>query len=105
VILDGQVLVASIYGARLRRLTEENASIYGVALDGVIALHKDDGVVQPAASGGGYEFIADAPPRWQMPPLFRFTSNHRRSVKRRLSFLSPPACCSRCRLLSTCIRR
>ena len=38
---------ASIYGSREDRLTEEKASLYGVALDGRIALHQDDYVVLP----------------------------------------------------------
>lgn len=36
---------ASIYGSRRERLTEENASLYGVVHDGLIALHEDDYVV------------------------------------------------------------
>ena len=55
VILGDEVFAASIYGARGRRLTEENASLYGVALDGLIALHEDDVVVQPAVSGAGFD--------------------------------------------------
>lgn len=38
---------ASIYGSRRERLTEENASLYGVVHDGLIALHEDDYVVFP----------------------------------------------------------
>jgi hypothetical protein len=41
---------ASIYGSRRERLTEENASLYGVALDGKLALHEDDFVVLPGTA-------------------------------------------------------
>lgn len=36
---------ASIYGERHQRMTEENASIYGVVMDGHIALYEDDVVI------------------------------------------------------------
>jgi hypothetical protein len=38
---------ASIYGARKERLTEEKASLYGVAIGDRIALHEDDFVILP----------------------------------------------------------
>jgi hypothetical protein len=47
-LINGKIYKASIYGSRMNRLTEENASLYGVALDGRIALHEDDYVVLPA---------------------------------------------------------
>jgi hypothetical protein len=46
---EAEVYQASIYGSRAERLTEEKASLYGVALDGVLALHEDDFVVLPAS--------------------------------------------------------
>jgi hypothetical protein len=42
VIVDHLTLRAFIYGGRRERLTEENASIYGVVLGKSIALHEDD---------------------------------------------------------------
>lgn len=48
-VLEGVVYKAFIYGDRKGRLTEENASLYGVVLDGLIALHEDDWVVMPAS--------------------------------------------------------
>jgi hypothetical protein len=48
-IIDGVIYPASIYGERQARLTEMDASLYGVVLDGRIALHPDDFVVLPAA--------------------------------------------------------
>ncbi len=48
VFLDEREIPAAIYGARRDRLTEEEASLYGVELDGVLALHADDAVVFPA---------------------------------------------------------
>jgi len=48
VFIDQKSYQAKIYGTRTARLTEESASIYGVALDGVLALHQDDIVVLPA---------------------------------------------------------
>lgn len=45
---DSKVLQASVYGSRQERLTEENASLFGVRLDGWVALHEDDRVVLPA---------------------------------------------------------
>lgn len=48
VFIDQKSYRAKIYGIRMERLTEESASIYGVALDGVLALHQDDVVVLPA---------------------------------------------------------
>lgn len=50
VTLDGTQYKASIYGSRRERLTEENASLYGVALDGKLALHEDDFVVLPGTA-------------------------------------------------------
>ncbi len=50
VFLEGVSYRASIYGRRTQRLTEESASIYGVARDGVLALHQDDVVVLPAGA-------------------------------------------------------
>ena len=50
VFIDGRSYQASIYGSRKQRLTEESASIYGVALGGLIALHEDDVVIMPAAA-------------------------------------------------------
>lgn len=50
VLLDRRSYQATIYGTRAKRLTEESASIYGVALDGVLALHQDDVVVLPAGA-------------------------------------------------------
>lgn len=50
VFIDGRSYQASIYGSRKQRLTEESASIYGVALGGLIALHEDDVVILPAAA-------------------------------------------------------
>jgi hypothetical protein len=50
VFIGGRSYQASIYGSRAKRLTEESASIYGVALDGVLALHEDDVVVLSAAT-------------------------------------------------------
>jgi hypothetical protein len=47
-IIDGVIYPASIYGSRRERLTEDDASLYGVVLDGRIALHADDVVVLPA---------------------------------------------------------
>jgi hypothetical protein len=51
VFIDGRSYQASIYGSRNQRLTEESASIYGVALDGLLALHEDDVVILPADAG------------------------------------------------------
>ncbi|MCC5849242.1 MAG: hypothetical protein JJU29_14235 [Verrucomicrobia bacterium] len=54
---DAEGYPASIYGAREERLTEENASIYGVVMDGHIALHEHDVVViddGPGYPGGRY---------------------------------------------------
>lgn len=48
VFIDGRSYQASIYGTRTERLTEEAASLYGVAMDGVLALHEDDVVLLPA---------------------------------------------------------
>ncbi len=50
VFLDRHSYKATIYGTRWERVTEESASIYGVALDGVLALHQDDVVVLPAGA-------------------------------------------------------
>ncbi len=48
VFIDGRDIPVSIYGARIGRLTEEDASLYGVEIGGVLALHADDAVVFPA---------------------------------------------------------
>lgn len=48
VFINGRSYQAAIYGTRIERRTEESASIYGVALDGLLALHEDDVVVLPA---------------------------------------------------------
>jgi hypothetical protein len=48
VFINGRSYQAAIYGTRTGRRTEESASIYGVALDGLLALHEDDVVVLPA---------------------------------------------------------
>jgi hypothetical protein len=50
VFINGRSYQASIYGTRSQRLTEESASIYGVALGGLLALHEDDLVILPAAA-------------------------------------------------------
>lgn len=50
VILGDRVLRAAIYGDRRERLTEEDASLYGVALGDLIALHADDLVVRPVGT-------------------------------------------------------
>lgn len=42
---DARIFQASIYGQRERRLTEESASINGVAVDGQIALHEFDAII------------------------------------------------------------
>jgi hypothetical protein len=47
VILDSRTFTASIYGSRRERLSEEDASIYGVAKGSVLALHSDDVVLRP----------------------------------------------------------
>lgn len=47
VFIDGRSYQALIYGSRNQRLTEESASIYGVALGGLLALHEDDVVILP----------------------------------------------------------
>lgn len=44
VIIGDAGYEARIYGARRERLTEENASLFGIALDGQIALHAEDQV-------------------------------------------------------------
>ena len=49
-ILGDRVYKASIYGARRERLTEESASLFGVALEGQLALHQDDFVIFDAAA-------------------------------------------------------
>jgi hypothetical protein len=51
VVIDGVAYKASVYGTRTSRLTEENASLYGVALDGVMAVHEDDVVVSSTGNG------------------------------------------------------
>lgn len=48
VIIDDREIPVSIYGSRLDRLTEEHASLYGIEIDGILALHEDDAVVFPA---------------------------------------------------------
>ena len=50
VTLGGVRHRASIDGSRRERVTEETASLYGVALDGKLALHEDDFVVLPGAA-------------------------------------------------------
>jgi hypothetical protein len=47
-VVNDTIYKASIYGTRKDRLTEEKASLYGVALDGKIALAEDDFVILPA---------------------------------------------------------
>ncbi len=42
--IDGRFFTAHTYGSRLAQLTTENASIFGVALDGHLALHEDAAV-------------------------------------------------------------
>lgn len=42
---DAEAFKASIYGDRENRMTEENASIFGIAIDGRIALSADDVVI------------------------------------------------------------
>lgn len=49
VYFEGRSVQVSIYGSRKDRLSEENASIYGVWLDDRMALHEDDVVVLPAS--------------------------------------------------------
>lgn len=44
-----KIYKASIYGSRVQRLTEENASLFGVAIGDRIALHEDDFVIRNAA--------------------------------------------------------
>ena len=48
VFIEDREIPVAIYGSRRDRLTEEDASLYGVELDGVLALHADDAVVFPA---------------------------------------------------------
>ena len=57
VFLEGREIPVTIYGSRRDRITEEEASLYGVELDGVLALHADDAVVLPA------ERMSDDPAR------------------------------------------
>jgi hypothetical protein len=45
---EAEVYAASVYGSRLGRLTEEQASLYGVALDGQVALNEGDVKIYPA---------------------------------------------------------
>lgn len=47
--LDGQSYIASVYGSRVFRLSENTASLYGIALGDTLALHADDAVVFPAS--------------------------------------------------------
>lgn len=55
VFINDTPYTALIYGARKERLTEENASIHGVAVDGLLVLHEDEIVVEaaPGAAQGG----------------------------------------------------
>lgn len=55
---DAEVFQASIYGMRKLRLTEENASIIGVAKDGKIALHEDDAAIFDDGPSYGEERFA-----------------------------------------------
>lgn len=48
---DAEGFQASIYGTRHQRMTEESASIYGVVVDGHMALHEDDVVVVDDGEG------------------------------------------------------
>lgn len=41
VVIDNTVYLGHIYGKRLQQLTTESDSLYGVAVDGEIALHED----------------------------------------------------------------
>ncbi len=50
VMLGETYYIAHIYGKGLDRLTEKNATIYGVAVDGHIALHEDTSLFFPAES-------------------------------------------------------
>lgn len=47
IFVNDREIPVTIYGSRRDRLTEEDASLYGVELDGVLALHSDDAVVFP----------------------------------------------------------
>ncbi|MFP4259727.1 MAG: hypothetical protein ACLFS1_01465 [Opitutales bacterium] len=54
---DSEALRAHIYGAREKKATVENDALYGVALDGEIALHEDEAVLVddgPDAAEGRY---------------------------------------------------
>lgn len=44
-----EIVPASVYGAGLERLTTEDASLYGLQLDGHIALHEHETVAFPAS--------------------------------------------------------
>lgn len=53
IIVDGRLLEAAVYGERLERLTEEDASLYGMVVGNLVVLHADDVVLRPA--GGDAE--------------------------------------------------
>ena len=54
---DAEALRAHVYGRRQDQATEENESLYGVVMDGEIALHEDEAVLVdegPDVEGGRY---------------------------------------------------